>query len=313
MPAVLIQRPLRAAALAVAAALALGLGLGAPAGADDVHLANGKVFEGVVARAVGDQVEIRLAHGTLRLPSSQVLRIDVEATPLETWLSRRRALADDPGTSAADWLELALWARSQAIASGVREAARRAAALDPELPGLARLMSELGYARDPGGPWLLPDELMARRGLVRHGDSWITPSQRAEILATEEAAYRAAVDARRDRERDAVLVELAAAVRAQAEAQLQREVNRSADPWVASFSGIWFPLPVPVPPHHRGPHSDRPRPEAPDAAPQRPVEHHRNSFETRVPGSLGNAFVPGRLEPDAAPPPGRLSGHRSAH
>jgi hypothetical protein len=294
----------------------LALALALPVAADDVHLTNGKVFTGVVARVEGETVAIHLPNGTLRLPAGRVERIERAATALEEYLARRRALVEGEA-GAGDWLALARWARARGLDSGFREAARRAAAADPGLPELAPLMAELGFVREGPGPWLLPDELMARRGYVRHGDSWVTPGERAELLAAEAAAHRARLEARRDQRRDAVLADLAAAVRAQAEADARREARRDPGaaygvPWAYTVSGYYVPVVVPVPvPIPQPPHQPPPAPPA-DPAPPAGV-HHRNSFTDRVPGSLGNAFIPGRLEPGASPPPGRISARGSRH
>lgn len=289
-------------ALAAAAVLAL------PAAADDVHLTNGNVFENVVARVEGEQVVVQMRGGALRLPASRVARIERRDSALTEYLERRQEIATDRGAGAPDWLALARWARDRGLESSFREAARKAAMLDPDLEGLPPLMQALGYVRDDaGGPWLLPDELMARRGYVRYGDSWITAGERAELLRAESARADRAREASRDASRDRALEQLAAAARAQAEAARAREERERAEraysvPVVYSVPFWYVPIAVPVPvPDHVHP---------PAAAPQPPLRGrggtNRGGFESRVPGSLGSAFIPGRLNPEAAPPPGRL-------
>lgn len=285
-----------------AAALAL------PAAADDVHLTNGNVFENVVARIEGEQVVVQMRGGALRLPASRVARIERRESALTEYLERRQEIAADRGAGAADWLALARWARDRGLESSFREAARKAATLEPDLAGLPPLMQALGYVRDEaGGPWLLPDELMARRGYVRYGDSWITAGERAELLRAESARAERAREASRDASRDRALEQLAAAARAQAEAARAREERELAErtyavPVVYSVPFWFVPIAVPVPVPVPG--------EPPVAAPQPPLHGrggtHRGGFERRVPGSLGSAFIPGRLNPEAAPPPGRL-------
>lgn len=289
-------------ALALAAALVL------PAAADDVHLTNGNVFENVVARVEGEQVVVQMRGGSLRLPMSRVARIERRDSALTEYLERRQEIAADRGAGAADWLALARWARDRGLGSSFREAARKAATLEPDLPGLPPLMQALGYVRDDaGGPWLLPDELMARRGYVRYGDSWITAGERAELLRAESARADRAREATRDASRDRALEQLAAAARAQAEAARAREERELAErpyavPVVYSVPFWFVPIaaPVPVPVHG----------EPPAAAPRPPLRarggSNRGGFDSRVPGSLGSAFIPGRLNPEAAPPPGRL-------
>jgi hypothetical protein len=292
----------------VATAIAAGaLAAAPPAAADDVHLTNGNVLEDVVARFEGEQVVVQMAGGTMKLPASRVERIEVRESVRTEFLERRRGLAADRGAGAADWLELALWARQRGLESGYREAARKAAALDPDLAGLPPLMEALGYVRDDaGGPWLTPEALMARRGYVRHGDSWITAGERAELLRAEAERHARAREAwERDR-RDRTLEHLAAATRARAEADRareERELGESRGPAlpVVYAVPVWYvPVPVPVPVPGEPPHAEPPLRRGRGGT-------NRGGFDdSRVPGSLGNAFIPGRLEPAAAPPPGRL-------
>jgi len=287
--------------LALLAATAAALAL--PAAADDVHLTNGNVFEDVVARVEGEQVVVQMRGGALRLPASRVARIDRRESASTEYLERRQAIAADRGAGAADWLTLALWARDRGLDGSVREAARKAATLEPDLAGLPPLMQALGYVRDEAGdPWLLPDELMARRGYVRYRDSWITAGERAELLRAEATRAQRAREEQRDAIRDRALEHLAAATRAQAEAARAREERERtvALPIVYSIPYWIVPIPVPVP-----------VPGAPPAAdPEPPLRgrggSNRGGYESRVPGSLGSAFIPGRLNPEAAPPPGRL-------
>lgn len=126
------------------------------AGADRVLLTNGEVFEEVIAESADDQrVTIRMASGSLRLPRSMVLRIDRQESGLGRYLERRRQLERDADASAEAWLELAYTAQALELAYGVREAALRAAEIDPHLQGLAPIMRRLGRVLDPdAGLWV---------------------------------------------------------------------------------------------------------------------------------------------------------------
>ncbi|HEX2162917.1 MAG TPA: hypothetical protein VHM02_03105, partial [Thermoanaerobaculia bacterium] len=273
------RRRLPLAPLALAAALAL------PAAADDVYLTNGNVFEDVVARREGGSVVIQLPGGALRLPASRVERIERRDTAQTEYVARRQALAADDGGNAGDWLALARWAREHGLEQGYREAARRAAALDPDLAGLPALMESLGYVRDEGsGPWLTPDELMARRGYVRHGDSWITAGERAELLRAEAEEARLVRERREERARDRALVHLAAAAQAQAEAERARaEAERRPSYGVPVAYGVpvWFFLPDPGHGHggghgHDGDHGHPPP--VVDRGPGHRGDHNRGGF-----------------------------------
>lgn len=146
----------------------------APVVADDVYLVNGQVFEGVIAEEAADRVVIQLEFGQMTLARSQVKQVVTAATPLQRYLARSRELRDSVETTAADWLELANFARSHELNEGFRDAALLAARLDPELEGVAALMRQLGYALDEeSSSWLTESEVMSKRGLVRYDGEWI--------------------------------------------------------------------------------------------------------------------------------------------
>ncbi|HLE84187.1 MAG TPA: hypothetical protein VJG13_07595, partial [Thermoanaerobaculia bacterium] len=117
-----------------------------PAGADDVYLANGQVFEDVVARRDGAVLRIRLPHGEMGIPVAWVARVEESETVLGEFLLRKAALT--PAAGAGDWLELARWARAEGFGEGAREAGLRAAALEPRLPGLAEILRPGGLVFD---------------------------------------------------------------------------------------------------------------------------------------------------------------------
>jgi len=308
---------------AVAAALLLAAFATAPlpAAADDVHLTNGRSFENVVAEVVGDRVAIRLASGVIRIPKSKVARIDRRETDLERYLDRRHALVARRG-SAAEWLELARWARDHDLATGYQESARRAADLDPDLEGLAPLMRDLDLLYDEAADrWLSEDQIMQRRGYVRYDGAWVTAVERADAMARAAEAELRRLEGRRDASRDQALVQLATTARVQAEtARAESDSRRAgagyaATPFVYYTSGYWAPV-YPVAAGQAGGagtggdgavedsgqgHHPTPRPQS------RPLgaSSHRGSFDN---GFRASDWIPGRLNPGAAAPPGRLSG-----
>lgn len=273
----------------------------APVAADDVYLTNGQVFEDVVARHDGDKVRIRLAHGEMGFPASWVVRIEESETALGEYLRRKADLA--PGASAEAWLELALWARDHGLAEGAREAALAAAALDPDLEGLAPLLRAAGFVRDEErGLWVTEAQLMGSRGYVRVGDEWVS----AEVLAerrrlAEESRLAAERRAREDR-LDQVITLLALAQLE--EAREDREPAPAYSPYgapllgapVAFFPGTFHPGKRHVRPPRRQPLPPRhPKPRTADP------HHHRGSFTYdalagRQPGSI----IPLALDPGAA-------------
>ncbi len=127
--------------------------LPAVAGADRIHLENGKSFDDVVIlRETADRIHFRLASGEMSLPLSWVAEVERERGPLEQYLERKKALVARPDAAGEAWLELARWARARNVGHGFRESLLTAAELEPELGGLAPLMASIDffYKRESG-------------------------------------------------------------------------------------------------------------------------------------------------------------------
>ncbi len=280
-------------------ALALALAAGGaalaprPAAADSVYLVNGQVFEGVIATVGAEAVEIRLPYGEIRLPRSRVARVERSGSAFEGYLRRKDALG--PGASARQWLDLALWARAEGFEDGVREAALRAAALQPRLDGLAPVMTSLGYVLDEEtGRWISEDEHMRRRGYVRVAGEWVSPQALEAQARAAESERQRQLDAHRARHEDTLdqaITLLAASEIARAQA------DRQQVPAYPVASGFVFPVATfPgffVPPGHGHGHA---RPPAgggqPDGSPPpaalEPQAHHGgfDALAVRQPGSI---------------------------
>ena len=152
----------------------------AAAGADDVILRNGSSFENVVVERTEDHVVVELPMGgKLRLPNEQVLEVIVRQSPLERFRLYREELLATPGSSGEDLLDLVRWAQLQDLTREARNLALVIAKAQPELDGLAPIMSGLGYQQAESGAWMLEDDLMRARGLVRYDGEWLTRDQRA--------------------------------------------------------------------------------------------------------------------------------------
>lgn len=257
--------------------------------ADDVFLTNGRVFEGVIAEETETQVRIRMAGGVLAIPRGQVLRVEKGESALAEYLRRKEALERDPDAGAEGWLALARWARSQKLEP--REAALRAARLDPRLPGLSPVLRDLGYVFDQElASWVPYAESMRRRGFVLADGEWIPREQyadRLKMLEYERARRRD--EARKNRE--ARIDELRRREE-ERRARLEREAHRRQREWIAAVYPGWVvPGFVVIPPVLPPPPDGEPTP------PERPgfgPDAGRGTF-TRVPGSL----VPGSLIPSA--------------
>jgi hypothetical protein len=260
----------------------------AAASADDVYLTNGRSFEGVVAEVTETQVKIRMPGGELSLSRSQVARIESEDSPFAEYLSRKEAIRKSGNATA--WLELALWAQKHGLAQGIREAALKAAVLEPQLEGLAPLMRGAGYSFDAGlGRWIPYDEAMRRKGLVLSNGEWIPREQyQARQRAQEEIASRRAAE-----RADAVARQRHDAVLRLAEAQLYKEALRTAPAPPAYtaplyvFPGYFYVPPVvPSPPHHpNGPNGPN-GPGGQGGGHRPPSRNGYNSFIGLQPGSL---------------------------
>ncbi|MFL6193513.1 MAG: hypothetical protein ACJ75H_05040 [Thermoanaerobaculia bacterium] len=211
-----------------------------PALADDVYLVNGRKFEGVVAEASDSQVRIQMQGGTLSLPKDQVLRIEAGDSSLAEYLHRREALRKAPSTRAADWLELARWARSKGLDQAGRESALAAATLDPRLEGLAAVLRAYGYVLDQQvDRWVPYSELMRRRGFVLANGQWITREEQQANLRDQEEERARRYSLQRERERSVREDRLVALT----ELSIVRDLSRSAAP-VYSYPVVAYPVVV---------------------------------------------------------------------
>lgn len=273
----------------------LALLLSGAAFADDVHLKNGRKFEGVIAEVTDSQVRIRMQGGVLSLPKSQVLRVEKGDSPLAEYLVRKEALRRGADTRAGDWLDLARWARTQGLEQGAREAALAAAELNPKLPGLEPLLRSFRFTYDEQlGRWVSYEESMRRRGFVFAGGVWMS---REEVAARdrqreEEADRRRAAFESARAERTARQTELLLATQTALLEETLRE-RQSAPPWLAPYAPYGWPIVV-VPGRFPRPcRSCDPPADGDDGhRPHRPrdMQGGDNTF-TRIPGSL----IPGRL------------------
>jgi hypothetical protein len=263
------------------AALASGLA------ADDVYLANGRSFKGVIAETSDSQVHIRIAGGVVSLPASQVLRVEKAESSLGEYLARKQALELSLEAGAADWLALARWARTRGLEHGVREAALEAAEINPQLEGLAPLLRSLGYVYDEQvDRFVSYDDFMVRRGFVEANGSWIP---RAEAEA-ERQRRDAELALRRAAQQEAARVAREERLAALAEISLLRDARPTAGysaPPLLMLPGYWFP-PVFVPPLPPGMPRDPDPGEPPPHRPRhREPDHGRHGHGgIRVPGSL---------------------------
>ena len=285
--------PLLSRRLPLLPVLALLLPLSAPLLADTVVLANGRTYEGVIAERTADGVQVRIAFGQITIPASQVREIRKEDSPLAEYLRRKAELARRPEQRAADWLQLARWAKVHGNDNGVREAALLAAEIDPQLPGLEALLRPLGLVFEHELlRWIPYEEAMSRRGLVRHDGEWITVAEQRQRVAELEERRRAHAQELAARR----MADAADALRRSSEqmAARERDARREHAEELLDWYAPYYALPVMVPPlvvvtipgrfhpphRPRHPHDPHPHPAPPAGA------HGYSRFQSRQPGSF---------------------------
>ena len=270
--------------------------------ADDVLLANGRSYEGVVAEAMTDGVHIQLSFGEIVLASDQVARIDKKESALSSYLERRDRLRAAPSPTADQWLALARWAWANGFAEGVREAGMLAAGLDPELDDLHALLHPLGYRFDTVvREWVDEEEFMARQGLAFDGGEWITVHE----LYHREASARAAVERGLEEIAEQRRLRAGRWERVQANARAQPPVVGIPVGWVGYGGGVWYTdwfrppgSTLPSRDHdHRGHPGEHEQATGIHAGAPRPVSrtHDYHAVASRQPGS----FLPLSKSPSA--------------
>jgi hypothetical protein len=193
------------------AALAILLGAlpGAPLLGDNVYLKNGRSFENVVAEVGDEQVRVHMPGGVVSLSRSSVDRVEKSDSSFAEYSRRKQELdsrARGPRPpSAADWLELARWARLNNLPQAGREAALKAAVINPREAGLAGVLRGFGYVYEESlDRWIPYDDAMRLHGMVQEGGTWVSREEHAARLLAErehreqQAARAAAAAAARD-------------------------------------------------------------------------------------------------------------------
>ena len=266
------------------ATLFLFAALAAPATADTVHLVNGNRFEDVVAVRDGAMVRIRMPHGEIVLPGKVVARVERSQSVWQEYGRRESALLGS-APRAHEWLELARWADGASYEHGMREAALRAAAADPQLVGLAPLMARIGHILDrDAGEWLSEAEYMRRRGYRLWGNQWLRAEEyEARRRAHEEAQKRRREDARQERIARAIEALVVAELSRAAEPESDPEPDEVRRPVVAVYANSYIPFlappggPLPPPTGLQASFEDLARRQPGSLFPIRPQRHLTSS------------------------------------
>jgi hypothetical protein len=165
----------------------------------------------VVLEETATHVTVQTGPGEVRLPRARVDRIVRSTSDLSEFQARADALL--LGT-AADWLDLALWATEHDLATQAAMAYRRVLAVDPENVEAREALGQQKVA----DRWLSSDEVHRARGQVRFEGEWLSPADRDAILASRSSGDRRDADRRN------------AATRAQEAAQRARAA-KEAEEW----------------------------------------------------------------------------------
>lgn len=226
------------------AALALALASG-PALADVLTLNDGSQREGRVIREGEEEVVLEVAQGRLKaevtFKKSEVKSIEKGPTAAEKLQAevekRKAALKDD---DAAGWVEYARWLdRQSGYSRDARAAWEKVLKIDTDNEA-AR--TRLGYQK-VGGQWLTEDEIMTAKGLVKAGDKWVKPEEKAaagEKPAPEagEVKVASAEEVKKENDKAAQTeVEKLAAWRRQTEALAAQRMAESTTEFVTTVPG----------------------------------------------------------------------------
>jgi hypothetical protein len=174
----------RRATRGLAAALVVG-SLALLAGADILHMKDGRQVEGVVVEETDTVVRLRTRLGVLDFRRADIERIERKKSAIEEFEERwARAESGD------DFHALGLWAEERRMRKEVKKCMRRAVEVDPDHEGAH---TWLGHVRHEG-EWMTPEERdrrlrdaeRARRGaegLVEYRGRWVTPEEKANLEA----------------------------------------------------------------------------------------------------------------------------------
>jgi len=193
-------RPRRRLALGL---LALLLCAGSAARADIVVMRDGRRIEGEIVREDASEVEVKMRVGRVTLQRADVVDIIRQKTPDQLYEEQLAA-----AETADDHFALGEWCVEQRMRRRSERAYERAVELDPMHAGANLALGNVLHEDE----WMTPEERdrrielareeeMRARGLVRHGERWVTEEERQQLerglvlhegeWMTQEAAYHA--------------------------------------------------------------------------------------------------------------------------
>jgi len=167
--------------LARCAALLFALAM--PARADVVHLRDGRSLEGTVTKETADKVVLETRFGPMEFARKDVLSIDKGKTKSQEFDERWKK-----AKSAEDFYELGKWADENKLKGDARKCMKRAVKLDAGHPGARTWLGFVLHKK----VWMTPEERdqamareeaaqMLKKGLVRHGERWVTVAEKENL------------------------------------------------------------------------------------------------------------------------------------
>lgn len=180
----------------VTAAVLLAL-MASGAAADEFRLVNGRTIEGIERPdpARPDRVVIEVGAGVIELDAKDVLSKSPGRTVLHEYYERWNGVKNSG--KAADFYQLARWAKDNRCPKFVLALCERAVSIDPDHAG-AR--AALGHQR-VGGKWMTFEEAQAAKGLVLFEGRWVTAAERELVEKERLEAKERALAAQKERER----------------------------------------------------------------------------------------------------------------
>ncbi len=152
------------------------------AGADTIHLKNGRKLKGKIIEETDSSVTIEVKGGTLTISRRQIEKIEKEKTKKDIYKERAQKL--DP-KDAKGHFELAMWCKDNNLQEEMKQEIEKVLEIDPNH---SKAHKELGHQWHDG-KWLTPDEYAKATGLVKHNGKWITKEEKAK-LQKEEAGQK---------------------------------------------------------------------------------------------------------------------------
>ncbi len=159
--------------------------------ADRVHCKDGRILEGTALIAADGSVELQAAYGSIRIAKDEVIRVERDEA------TAKRIAALTARADAGELEALVELARLHAEAGRAADAGAtwtRVIAAEPDHP---EAREALGHVRGDDGTWRTAEEDAARRGLVRHGSRFVTPEEKATLLAAAAERTRARTERKR--------------------------------------------------------------------------------------------------------------------